>query len=97
MEIPELGKNLTNDKIDMPYPCIRLYDISDALSLVIPQLPTGEISVVIEHEGVVRRVGKVARSALVLMQIRKLSRLTYYKNAAESFDVNTAEDLMEAL
>lgn len=97
MEIQSLSKNLTNDRIDMPYPHVKVLEPSDALALLIPILSQGELPVICEFEGTTRKIGSIRKSALVLKDLSRVSKMIYYKNEAECFDCNDTPAILEAM
>lgn len=97
MEIPTLSPNLSNDHAFREYPYVEVLDQSDALALVLPSLPRGELSVLCTYKGDTRRLAKIANSALELNKLRKVTRLVYCKSAEDKREIKTAIDIMEVL
>lgn len=95
--IQSLNRNLSLDKITMPYPHVKVLDPSDAVALVVPSLPTGDLPVICEYKGSVRKIASVKYSALVLDSLRKISRLEFCKNDVSSIELKSVSDIMEAL
>lgn len=94
-EIPLLSAELTNERIRMPYPHIRLLDTSDAVALMLPELPVGDLPVICEYGGVTRQIGSIKKSALVLNNLLKISRLIYVADEKSTFNLTNVESIME--
>ena len=73
--IQSLNPNIANDRIEMPYPHVEVLTPSNAVALVVPSLTTGDLPVICKYDGTTRRIGSIARSALVLSSLRKVTRL----------------------
>ena len=95
--IQSLNQNIANDRIEMPYPHVEVLTPSNAVALVVPSLTTGDLPVICKYDGTTRRIGSIARSALVLSSLRKVTRLKFAKSANEVMELNNTEDIMEAL
>lgn len=96
-KIQSLDRNISNTKISMPYPHLRIIDVSDAIALVIPSLDKGDLPVICEFDGVTRQVGSIRKSALVIKQLSRITRLSYCKSEDVSIDVSDMKDLLEVL
>ncbi len=79
----------------MPYPCVEVFDPSDALALVILGLPEGELSVICYVNDALREIRKVRNSPKTLNILRKVSRTVYRKSDEVSREINSAEDAVE--
>ena len=97
MEIQSLSRDLTNDRVSMPYPHIKVLEPSDAIALVLPALPEGDLPVLCEYNGVCRQIGSVLKSALIINQLSKISKLEYVKSAGISVAIKTPLDAVEVL
>lgn len=95
--IQSLNPNIANDRIEMPYPHVEVLTPSNAVALVVPSLTTGDLPVICKYDGTTRRIGSIARSALVLSSLRKVTRLKFAKSTNEVMELNNTEDIMEAL
>lgn len=92
IEIPVLNRNFTNEKISMPYPHVLLLEPSDAVALVLPSLPSGDLPVICNFEGVTKQIGSVMKSARVLTKLMLVSDIEYVKEANMSIKVSTPQD-----
>ena len=97
MEIQSLNPNITNDRISMPYPHLKLLDPSDAIALILPSLKDGELPVICEYNGTVRQLAKVKKSALVLNTLLKVSGLVYAKDVNTNLKITSTSEIMEVL
>lgn len=97
MERLLLNPNLTNDRINMPYPHVKVLAPSDSIALVVPSLPKGDLAVICEFENTLRKIGSIRNSALVLKDLQKISPIEYWKSADTGFLVKSAKDLLEVL
>ena len=97
MEIPTLSPNLSNDRVSRVYPYVEVLDPSDALALVLPSLEKGDLPVLCTYQGDTRRLRKIAKSALTLNKLRKVTRVVYFKTAEEKYELKSAVDIMEVL
>lgn len=97
MEIQSLSKDLTNDRVSMPYPHIKILEPSDAIALVLPALPEGDLPVLCVYNGVCRQLGSVRKSALIINQLSKISKLEYVKSAEYITSIKTPLDALEVL
>ena len=95
--IQSLNPNIANDRIEMPYPHVEVLTPSNAVALGVPSLATGDLPVICKYDGTTRRIGSIARSALVLSSLRKVTRLKFAKSANDVMELNNTEDIMEAL
>lgn len=96
-EIQSLNTNLTNDKIDMPYPHLYIQNPSDAVALVLTALPRGDLSVICEHKGIIKRIGSIEMSAISLKKLSKVCQLSFYCTADNSYEVKTPDSIMEVI
>lgn len=96
-QIPILSRELTNDRISTPYPHVEIMDPSDALALVLLSISEGELPVLCTMNGSTRKVKSVRKSAIVLNQLSKVSKLNYHKEAGNVTELNTIEDIMGVL
>lgn len=97
MEIQSLNKDITNERVSMPFPHVMLLEPSDAVALVLPELPKGELPVLCEYNGTCRQIGSIRKSALVLNQLSKISRIEYCKSSSDSMLINSPMDTVEVL
>jgi hypothetical protein len=97
MEIPTLSSDITNEHISMPYPHVRVLEPNDAIALILPELPTGDLPVVCEFNGTCRQIGSIRASATILNNLRKISAIEYYKVKGDSKLINSPLDAVEVL
>ena len=97
MEIQSLSKNLTNDRIDMPYPHVKVLEPSDALALLVPILSKGDLPVICEFEGTTRKIGSIRKSATVLKDLSRVSKMLYYRGPDQFIDCKDTDSIMEAM
>lgn len=95
--IQSLNENLANKRITMPYPHAKIIDVSDALALIVPSLEKGDLPVLCEHEGTLRKVGSIRNSALVLRQLSRITRVMYVKSEDVSVDVSNTDELLKVI
>lgn len=96
-EIQSLDRNITNKKISMPYPHIKVTDVSDVLALVIPSLDKGDLPIICEFEGVTRQVGSIRKSAVVIKHLMDISGVVYCKSEDLQVPIKSMESLLEVL
>jgi len=77
IDIPVLNRNFTNERIEMPYPHIKLLEPSDAVALVLPALATGDLPVICSVDGVTKQIGTIKNSALTISKLMKVSNIEY--------------------
>lgn len=94
---PLLSRELTNERISMPYPHVKALVVSEALALVVTSLPKGDLPVLCEHKGTLRQVASIKYSAPCINQLRKVSPLLFVKDANVSQELNSVIDVMEVL
>lgn len=95
MEIPSLSRELTNDKISMPYPHIFVMDTTDALPLIVPRLPKGDLPVVCEFNNTLRQIGSIQKSALQISKLMRVSRIQFVKAKGDSVLLKNPIDALE--
>lgn len=96
-QIQSLNENLTNEQISMPYPHVRLLEPSDAVALVLPELPTGDLPILCEINGVIRQLATIRKSAPLLVSLSKVSAIEYVKSKTSICSIKTAVDAMEVI
>lgn len=96
-QIQSLNGDITNERIDMPYPHVKLLDPSDAIALVLPSLPEGDLPVLCEVNGSVRQLRSVRKSAKILAILIKISRLTYVQSKGIESELMNNTDILEVL
>lgn len=97
MEIQTLSRNLTNERIDMPYPNLQVLNPSPAFATVFKSLPKGDLSVLFEKDGKLLRPGSIQRSALVLLPLIKVAEIVYNLDAETQIPLRTGADIIEVL
>lgn len=95
--IQSLNPDLTNDKISMPYPNVRILEPTDAIALVLPCLEVGDLSVLCEINGTTRKLASIRNSATVISKLLRVTKLVYNKTSNESKELCSNLDIMEAL
>ena len=97
LEIQSLNKDITNERISMPYPHLVLLEPSDAVALMVPELPTGDLPIICEFNGTCRQIGSIRKSALVISDLRKISALKYVKEPGSEVSIESTTDALEVL
>lgn len=97
MERLLLNQNLTNDRITMPYPHVKVLAPSDCIALVVPALPVGDLPVICEFEKTVRKIGSISKSALVLRDLMAVTPIEYWKSSSEGYAIKSSLDILEVL
>ena len=97
MEIQSLNRDITNDRISMPYPHIKLLEPTDAVALVLPSFPEGQLPVICEYNGACRQIGSIVNSAIFINKLSKISRIEYHKDANMFTEIKTSLDAVEVL
>lgn len=97
MKISPLNRDITNDRVKMPYPHVKLLEPSDAVALVLPQFPEGDLPVICEYNGTCRQIGSIRKSAIYLNKLSKISAIVYYKSDTEFIDIKEPRDAVEVL
>lgn len=93
--VRSLDRNIANEHITMPYPNVTVLNVTEALPLIVPSLPEGDLAVLCEYNGTCRKIGSICNSPRVLYTLSKVSELVYYKSQTESFPVRNAIDALE--
>lgn len=97
MEIPVLSKKLTNEVIDLEFPCVKALVTSDALALFLETAEKGDLPLVCEHEGDLFQVALLRKSAIVLDNLRSITPIEWYFDNNNYSELKTAEDILEVL
>lgn len=92
-----LSRDLTNERISMPYPHVKILDPTDAVALILPELPTGELPVLCDLNGCTRQLASIKKSALVLRSLSNVTKLQYCISKTVSRDLTNTIDIMEVL
>lgn len=92
-----LSKDFALDRISMPFPNVKVLEPSDALALVVPSLPKGDLAVICEYQGSIRKLASVAYSALVVNTITKVSPVEFNKDENTCVVCKTPLEVMEAM
>ena len=85
------------ERVRMPYPHVKVLEPSDALALMVPSLPKGDLSIICEYQGTVRKLASVAYSAVTLNYLYKISKIELCKDENSCYTINSAEDILEAM
>lgn len=96
-EIQLLNPDIANDRISMPYPHVELLEPSDAVALILTGLQKGDLPVICTYQGSQRKIASVAKSALVLNSLLRVSKLNYRKDKDTCQQINSSIDIMEVL
>ena len=97
LEIRSLNPEITNERISMPYPHIKVLEPSDAIALVLPSLDKGDLPVLCEYNGTCRQIGSIRKSALVIEQLHRISKLMYCSAENKNMSIETKLDILEVL
>ena len=81
----------------MPYPHVKLLQPSDAVALVIPSLDKGDLPILCEFEGELRKIGMVRYSATVLADLSKISELELHRTSSDVKRIKCVSDVLEAM
>ena len=93
--ISSLDENTATPRVSLTYPYIRIVDPTDALALIIPSLPKGDLPLVMTYKGVTRVVGKITKSAIEINKLTKLSRLEFVKSPNTATPLNCGMDILD--
>lgn len=97
MAVQSLNENIANERVSKPYPHLMLSDVDNALALVLPAIPTGDLPVLCTHKGVTRQLGSIARSAIEINKLRRIGTVKYVASKEEERSLITVVDIMEVL
>lgn len=97
IDIPVLNQDFTNEKISMPYPHVVVLEPSDAIALVLPSLPKGDLAVICVVDGVTKQIGSIRNSAIDIHHLMKVTKLNYVKSSSAIFNVRTTQDVVDVL
>lgn len=97
MERLLLNQNLTNDRITMPYPHVKILKPSDSIALVVPSLPKGDLPIICEFNNTTRKIGSISNSALLLKDLMRVTPIEFWKNPSEGYLIKSSLDLLEVL
>lgn len=92
----ELSTTTANPKIDMPYPCLEIKELNDAITLIISGLEQGDLPVLATYEDDVYQVASISKSALTINKLVRVVEVIYHKTSAEQNVLRTALDIVEA-
>ena len=92
-----LNRNLSLERVKMPYPHIKVLEPSDAIALVVPSLPKGDLAVICEFEGTTRKIASIAYSALVIHNLSKVSSIVFCKDENSKVRINNSTDILEVM
>ena len=92
-----LNRTYALEKIKMPYPHVKVLVPSDALALMVPSLPKGDLAVICEYQGTVRKLASVAYSAVTLNNLSKVSKLELCKDECSCIALSSTLEIMEAM
>ena len=92
-----LSTDYALNRVKMPYPNVKVLEHSDALALVVPSLPKGDLAIICEYKGSVRKLASVTYSALTIAALLKLSPVEFNKDANTCVTCRTVMDIMEAM
>jgi len=95
MEIQSLNREITNEHVSIVYPHVKIVDPNDAIALVLPELPVGDLPVLCEFKGSCRQIGSILKSALVLNDLRKICKLEYHKSPETVLTITESKDAVE--
>lgn len=90
-----LDRDIAYDRVEKSYPCVEVYEPSDALALVLLGLPKGDLSVICFVNNAMREIRKVARSARTLDALRRVSKTVYHKSPTDSTEIKSGIDAVE--
>ena len=95
MQLAEIDSNFANSRINLPYPHVRVLSVSDALSIVIPCLPTGDLSVICEYNSIMHRIASVSDSPHVLEKLVRISAIEVCKSESEKYMITERGQLLD--
>lgn len=95
MDIPVLSRKLTNDIVDLKYPCVKVLEPSDALALMMDRLPKGDLPVVCEYENELYVIQEIENSPITVNHLRKVVAIEWYYDVDTCSELRTPEDVME--
>lgn len=95
MEMLSLNENIASEQISMPYPHLMMSGVDNALALVLPAIPTGDLPVLCEHKGVIRQVGSIRKSAVEVNKLRRIGTVCFVKSKGSSVPIECVDDIME--
>ena len=93
----KLNRNIANDVIDMPYPCVEIHNPVQPVAVVITSMPDGDLPVICYVNDALRQIKTVPHSALSLNVLRKVSKITYHKSASESYEITSGLKAVEVI
>lgn len=93
--IHEIDEDIATPHTKRRYPFIRLLDANDALALIVPSLPPGELPIVMTYKGSTRQLGTVEKSALALCKLLPITRIEYVRASDDSTLLTTNMDMLE--
>jgi hypothetical protein len=77
----QIDTTLSNNRIKLPYPHVKVLHATEALSVVLPVLPKGELAVLCEYSGTLRKIGSVSPSPLCLEKLVRVTPIEIHKDA----------------
>lgn len=96
-DIQSLNRDITNERVSMPYPHLRVLNPNDAIALMLPELPEGDLPVLCDFNGTCRQIGSIRKSAIVINDLRKITGLKFFKSKDVAVDIKTSLDAVEVL
>ena len=96
-QIQSLNRELTNDKISMPYPHVVISNPSDPVALVLSSLPKGDLPIICTINNSTRMIGSIRNSAICLKHLLSVSPLVYCKAKGDTSELKTVTDILEVI
>lgn len=92
-----LSRELTNERIKMPFPNLTVMNPSNHMVVVLNVLEEGSLPVLCELNGEIRQVRTIRNSALAIDKLRQVCTLKYVKSREDVTQLNSVEDILEVL
>lgn len=96
-QTPILSRNITNDRISMPYPHVEVLEPTDPLALVLGSMEEGELPVLCTINGSTRKIKAIRKSAITLLDLSRVTKLIYSISADNKRELKNIDDIMEVL
>ncbi len=96
-EIRLLDRDLTNDRISMPYPNLQVLNATDAVALMLQSFPEGELPVICEHNGSTRQLCCIKKSAVLINALLRVTPIVFNKDVGTQVTLKSAIDVLEVL
>lgn len=88
---------LRSRSTSIPYPHIRIDELSNCIPLVVSILNDGDIPLLATLKGTTKIIKRISKSALTISKLLRVSSVTVYLSVKENYRVTDIVEYMEVL